>query len=85
MKAIITFGLFATDAAVTAFEAHSGEQFFRRTEAGEAALQQVQADEGGKRQEPLGDEDRAVVVAEGQREQDEKARHDADDAFDGHD
>ena len=77
--------LFAATRSVVALEAHLRQQHFRRTEAGEAALEEVEADEGGEGEEPLRNEDRAAVDAEGEGEQDEKAGHDAHDAFDGHD
>ena len=77
--------LSAATRSVAAFEAHLRQQLFRRADAGEAALEEVEADEGGERQEPLRNEDRAAVDAEGEGEQDEKAGHDAHDAFDGHD
>jgi len=51
---------------------------------GEARLEQVEAGEGGQREEPLADEDGAAVVAQGQRQHDDKTGHDADETFDGH-
>ena len=77
--------LSAATRSVAALEAHLHQQLFRRAEAGEAALEKVEADKGGEGEEPLRDEDRAAVDAEGEGKQDEKARHDADDAVDGHD
>jgi hypothetical protein len=47
--------------AIAALEPQLRQQLFRRAEAGEAALQQVEADEGGEGEEPFGDENRAAV------------------------
>ena len=57
------------------------EQPLGWAKAGKSALQQIEADKGGKRQEPFGNEDRAALDPEGKGEQDETAGHDADDAF----
>ena len=80
----MAFGLAAARTAVAALDSEFGQQFFRRAEAGETALQQIEADEGGEGQEPFRNKDGAALPAEGEREQDEEAGHDADDAFDGH-
>ena len=74
-----------TSAVATAFDAHFGEQLFRWAKPRKSALQEVEADEGSEGEEPIRDEDRAAVVTEGEGKQDEITRHDADDAFDGHD
>lgn len=65
-------------------QAQPGEQALGRAEAGKAALQKVKADEGGEGQKPLGNEQRALLDAKGQGQQDEKTRHDADETFNIH-
>jgi hypothetical protein len=73
-----------TAAATPAFDTEFAQELFRRAKAGNATLEQVEANKTGKRQKPLGNEERATVIAEDEREHDEKAGHDADNAFDGH-
>lgn len=65
-------------------QAQAGQQELGRAEAGEAALQQVEADKGGEGEKPAGDENGAVLHAQGEGQQDESAREDADRAFDIH-
>jgi hypothetical protein len=56
----------------------------QRAPVGEPELQQVGADEGGEGQPPGRDEERAALHAQRERDQDEAAGKDADQAFDGH-
>ena len=76
--------LAAARSAISAFDAHLAQQNLRRAEAGEAALQQVEANESGEGEEPFADENRAAGIAQRQGEQDEEAGHDANHAFSGH-
>src|SRR5512137_2766726 len=55
-----------------------------RADAGDAVLEQVEADEGGEGQPPVRHEDRAALDAEREGQQDEGAGEDADQAVDGH-
>lgn len=67
-----------------ALQAQAGKQALGRAEAGEAALQQVQAHEGGEGQKPLGNEEGAALDAQGQGQQDETPRQDADGTLNIH-
>ena len=70
-----------SDSAGAALDAKSRQYAGEWAEAGEAALEQVQADEGGKKQKALADEQRAGFQAELQGEQDEKSGDNTDNAF----